>query len=187
MDWTSEEYRLAAIRKMLKCVIQQFAPDLTYISPTVKKTISYFWMMSLFMNMIDGEMEIGFSTFLYLLKNNGYLVSFDMEAVNTKQICRAVPMVCIPSSIVPLICIYHHMSTRGIHIRVSHAYTDSGSMVVCIAWSNYLRLYPWRPHTRHCSLVAVHASLVRWSSRRLRWWGWVHSTALQDAPVNKAS
>ena len=43
----------------------------------------------------------------------------------------------------------------------------------------------WRQHTRHCSLVAVHTSLVKWSSRQLRWRGWVHSTALQDAPVSK--
>ena len=42
-------------------------------------------------------------------------------------------------------------------------------------------LKAWRPHPRHCPLAAVHTSLVRWSNRRLRWWGWDHSTALQDA------
>ena len=44
----------------------------------------------------------------------------------------------------------------------------------------------WRPHPRYGSLKAVHTLFVRWSSRQLRWWGWVHSTALRNAPVSKA-
>ena len=97
--------------------------------------------MSLFINIIDSEMEIGSSNYVSVLKNSGYLASLDMEAMNTKEICRTIPMVCIPSFIVPLIYSYHCISTRGIYIGKSNIHTDSDCMVLCITWWNDWKLF----------------------------------------------